>query len=201
MRNLVMRSVGKRASVATPIVAIATDTTASMASAVRAIATLHPKSKMKHLFHIFAAMLCIVCASCTRGTIYSHYEPLPLEGWEADSVLSYEFAVADTLSAYDIVLNLRHSENYPNQNFWVFASLWRDSVCISSDTLDYFLADQRGRWLGNGFGSRRDMPMLYKRSLRFPLSGDYRICLQHGMREPLLRGVSDMGVSVSLSEE
>lgn len=146
--------------------------------------------------NFFIILLSALLASCAGQTVYSHYEPLPISGWEADSAMVFDFAIPDSTRNYDIVVNLRHTDSYPNQNFWLFAELYRDSMLLSSDTLNYYLADQRGRWLGNGFGSRHDMPMLYRRQMLFPFSGNYRLHLRHGMRTTLLQGVSDIGVTV-----
>lgn len=150
----------------------------------------------KYIFIFFALLL----VGCSGRTIYSHYEPLPYSGWDADSALVYDFSVADSSRYYDIVLNLRHGDNYPHQNFWVFAELYRDSVLLSSDTLDYYLADDRGRWLGNGFGSHHDMPMLLKQRFVFPFGGEYRISLRHGMRNDVLPGVTEVGITVDKAE-
>lgn len=160
------------------------------------------KSEMKRLFYIaLAAILSALCVGCSGRSVYSHYEPLPVSGWHADSAIVYDFAVADSSLTYDLVLNLRHTDLYPHQNFWVFADLYRDSLLLSSDTLDYYLADQRGRWLGNGFGGRRDMPMLYKHQFLFPFGGNYRLSVRHGMRTTLLTGVSDLGLTIDKAGE
>ena len=142
----------------------------------------------------------LLLTACTGSTMYSHYEHLPLSGWHADSAVTYDFVITDTLHTYDLVINLRHTERYPNQNFWVFAALYHDSLLLSADTLDYFLADQRGRWLGNGFGNQRDMPMLYKHQYQFQNAGEYHLYLRHGMRDTLLIGVSDIGFSIEKFE-
>lgn len=155
---------------------------------------------MKRLLYLLFLLSVLCLSSCSGDMLYSHYEALPRSGWHADSAVHYDFNVTDTLSTYDFIINLRHTDNYPNQNFWVFADFYCDSLLLASDTLDYFLADQRGRWLGNGFGDRRDMPMLYKRQFRFPLSGDYSVMLRQGMRDTLLMGVSDIGLTIQRSE-
>lgn len=155
---------------------------------------------MKRAIHCFILLSAIGLTACSGGTIYSHYQALPRSGWHADSAVRYDFSVTDTLRTYDLIINLRHTDNYPNQNFWVFADFYCDSLLLASDTLDYFLADQRGRWLGNGFGDRRDMPMLYKRQYRFPASGDYSLTLRQGMRDTLLKGVSDIGLTIQRTE-
>jgi len=155
---------------------------------------------MKRLPYILLTAAVLLLTGCTGRTVYSHYEALPVAGWHADSAIVYDFDVADSTAVYDIILNLRHTDRYPHQNFWVFAELYRDTLLLSTDTLDYYLADQRGRWLGNGFGNRRDMPMLYKHNTFFPEGGSYRLSLRHGMRDTLLVGVSDLGVTLEKAE-
>ena len=76
----------------------------------------------------------LLFAACSRGTIYSHYEAVPMTGWHQDSVLEFRFDVEDTLSTYQILINIRHTENYSYQNMWLFAD---------SDTIEFYLADDR----------------------------------------------------------
>lgn len=142
-----------------------------------------------HLFCLF--LLAGVMASCGKNVIYSHYEPLPPSGWEADSALTYCVNITDTLSAYDLILQVRHTQSYPYQNMWLFLE-----TPAGKDTIEFYLADQRGRWLGNGFGDIREMPVLYGHSIRFPRSGEYRYTIRQGMREERLHGVHDIGLMV-----
>lgn len=154
---------------------------------------------MKQAALYIAVLLCL--ASCSGSYVYSHYEALPINGWQADSAVDFRFEIADSLEVYDIVLNLRHSERYPYQNVWFFTELCSaDSVqgelLLKADTLEYYLADRRGIWLGNGFGRLKDMPMLLKAGYSFPHAGEYVMHVRQGMREELLTGVSDLGLSI-----
>lgn len=139
----------------------------------------------------------VLLCSCTGGELYSHYQSFADQQWSADSAVVYQFEVQDTTNHYDMVLNLRHHTTYPFQNIWLFTRLYKDSVLLKTDTLDYYLCDQRGRWLGEGFGALRDMPMLYRRNIRFAAAGTYRLEVQHGMRDTLLRGVGDLGLQIA----
>lgn len=142
-------------------------------------------------------MVAISSISCQRGELYSHYEALPISGWEADSVVDFTFSANDTISPYQLVLSVRHFETYPYQNIWLFTELYEGEEVVKSDTLEFYLANQRGQWLGNGFGNRKEMPMLYRQGYRFPHSGEYRVRVKHGMRQQSLRGVSDIGLIVT----
>ncbi|MCM1034226.1 MAG: gliding motility lipoprotein GldH [Paludibacter sp.] len=131
-------------------------------------------------------LLC--CVACEQRTVYSEIRSLPLSGWNADSVLHYEFEITDTATCYNVLFYVRHTQQYPYQNMWLFVN--------ENDTIEFYLADQRGRWLGNGWGNLREMPVLYKHKLCFPHSGTYSYDIRQGMREECLYGINDVGIKV-----
>jgi gliding motility-associated lipoprotein GldH len=65
-----------------------------------------------------------------------------------------------------------------------------------SDTINFYLADERGKWLGVGVGNSYAMPVLYLQNERFSQRGIYRFEIQQGMRYDALRGVSNVGLRV-----
>lgn len=140
---------------------------------------------------VFVFLSVVLFSSCNSHVVYSDYRPIPLRGWEADSVLTFEINIQDTLSEHDILLHVRHTDAYPYQNMWLFLD-----TPTGSDTIEFYLADQRGRWLGNGFGNIKEMPVLYGQSVVFPHSGVYRYTIRQGMREETLPGVHDIGLTV-----
>jgi len=114
-------------------------------------------------------------------------------------VLTYRFEVTDKQPC-DIVLCVRHTESYPYQNMWLFCELSNDSTAIWTDTLEFYMADDRGRWLGNG-SKLIEMPVLFAQNYQFPDTGKYVFTIQQGMREEWLRGISDVGVIIRNGEE
>ncbi len=150
---------------------------------------------MKRLFYILA-IAGIITACNSNNILTSQYQSLPISGWQADSVLNFPFVVNDSLAHYDVLLSVRHTDDYPYQNIWLFTNVYLDSVCVMTDTLEYYLANQRGQWLGNGFGRLREMPMLYLSNTQFAACGNYRIEVRQGMREEVLRGINDFGVII-----
>ena len=146
---------------------------------------------MRTIKYALLAVLTGIMAACSTRTVYSEFQPLPTGGWYADSVLSYHFSISDTTARYDVLLYERHTQQYPYQNMWLFLETEQ-----GADTIEFYLADQRGRWLGNGFGRLREMPVLYAQGLQFAHQGDYVLRIRQGMREERLQGVSDIGVSI-----
>ena len=118
-------------------------------------------------------------------------------GWQEDSVLSYCVSVDETRNLYDIIICVRHTEVYPYQNMWLFCSFGRDT--LMHDTIEFFLADDRGRWLGNGGNKWIEMPVLYEHNYQFPDTGKYIFTIQQGMRDEALQGISDMGLIIRQS--
>lgn len=129
----------------------------------------------------------LLLMACDTQTIYSHYESVDVTGWSMLDTLRYTFEVTDTLSDYEVLIHVRHTEAYPYQNMWLF---------VDNDTIEFYLADERGQWLGNGRNSLVEMPILYEQSISYDHAGERTITICHAMRDSLLRGVSDVGVSI-----
>ena len=69
----------------------------------------------------------------------------------------------------------------------------------SAPGLDSHLADEKGKWLGKGFGYIRDNRIPYKRNIRFPFKGYYKFEIKQAMRTDDLKGISSIGVRIEKS--
>ncbi len=115
-----------------------------------------------------------------------------------DSVLVYDFTIDNVQRAYDLNLHVRHLGSYPYQNIWFFIeqTSLSDSSYVKHDTIQYFLADDFGKWYGSGVGSLKEIELSYLKQKQFPDSGMYRISVKHAMRDSILQGINDVGLSV-----
>ena len=68
-------------------------------------------------------------------------------------------------------------------------------VCFDV-TIECTLATPEGRWIGKGSGSMRDLTVPLNENLRFPLTGTYHFEIEQAMREPVLKGISDIGIYI-----
>ena len=135
----------------------------------------------------------LLCAACKTGTVYTDFRSTPEEGWDKDSVLTWSFSISDTAALYDILLHVRHTERYRYQNMWLFLNGDRD-------TIEFYLADDHGLWLGSRGNGTISMPVLYEHNYHFSTPGVHTISLRHGMRQEQLRGVTGMGLEIRKSE-
>jgi gliding motility-associated lipoprotein GldH len=133
--------------------------------------------------------------SCHRSIVYSQFTPIPSGEWHMDSILHFDYTIADTSVDYRMMIYIRHTERYPYQNMWLFVG---DS--LSRDTIRFFLADDRGKWLGDKNSGLYEVPVIFGDHLHFADTGTYHLDIQQGLRDTLLRGVMDVGVEITESE-
>ena len=153
---------------------------------------------MKRVLYCFLVILLAgMFTSCRHNIVYSEFISIPSGEWSIDSQPRFDFAIGDNKVSYDIILYVRHTERYPYQNMWLFVQDNRQH----SDTIEFYLADDRGRWLGDKHHGFIEMPVLYESNYHFPDTGKYYIAVQHGMRDSVLRGVMDIGVEIVKGEK
>lgn len=152
---------------------------------------------MKVAKFLFILLIVISMTFCNRNEIYFDYQPVPASGWNKDSLLTYNIDVKDTISRFNIYVHVRHYGNYPYQNLWLFLDYKgvKDSI-PQRDTINFFLADEYGKWLGNGAGAVKEMPVYFRQNVQFPDSGLYQIRIGQGMRDSVLVGINNVGVRI-----
>lgn len=146
---------------------------------------------MSRIYTILLISIAALFASCSSDIVYSHFSPIPSEEWNADSIIRFDYHIDDASADYRMLVYVRHTERYPYQNMWLFLG---DS--IHRDTIEFYLADDRGRWLGNAHTGFIEMPVLLDENRHYPDTGMYYIEFQHAMRDTLLRGVTDLGLEI-----
>ena len=108
-----------------------------------------------------------------------------------DSAMRYDYTITDAESNYRMLIYVRHTERYPYQNMWLFVG---DS--LHQDTIEFYLADDRGQWLGDKHHGFIEMPVLLEENYHFPDTGSYYMTIRQGMRDSVLRGITDIGLEI-----
>lgn len=147
---------------------------------------------MRKSFYILLTVIAAsLLSSCSHDIVYSRFEPISTGEWQVDSVLRFDYAIPDAAADYRMIVYVRHSERYPYQNMWLFIGDGQ-----RKDTIEFYLADDRGQWLGDKNHGFIEMPVLLEEEKHFPDTGAYCMTIQHGMRDSVLRGVTDIGVEI-----
>ena len=155
--------------------------------------------KTEQRFLIFITVV-VLFISCDKNQIYDKFQPVPKSGWSKDSVLVFDIPVTDTMQNQNLYVNVRNDVRYKYSNLWLFIEVIQPGSTELTDTFEITLADPSGKWLGEGFGGIKTRKAIYRRNVYFPVSGNYRINIQHGMREDILKGITDIGVRLEKLE-
>lgn len=149
-----------------------------------------------------ALLLCLglLLPSCEKSTAYHSFRRVPEQNWAQADTLSFDIPVRDSLPAYLLSLEVRHAVQYPYRDLYL-AVEWhfRTASGVSPRrhrVVRYLLADERGRWLGTGWGSLRVSGVPVGK-LRFLRSGTLHCRVYHLMKTPRLQGIDDVGVRLS----
>lgn len=139
--------------------------------------------------------MALTMASCTTDS-YNKRIVIPEAEWRQENRIAFDADINDTISSYVFGIGLRHLENYRYSNLFVFLHTRMPNGNITHDTIECTLATPEGRWLGKSSGSMRDMVIPLNDNLKFPLSGPYHFEIEQAMREPVLKGISDIGLFI-----
>ena len=151
-------------------------------------------------------IISIVFCSCTNEIRHSDYKDFS-DGWKSSDSATFTFnEIPD--SKGDILINIRNNNNYPFSNIFLISSLLKNGVEITTDTLEYSMADKRGRFLGKGFGNVKESLLIWKEEITFSSESKYSVILKHAMRKnqnefgmKVLPGIISVGISIILNKE
>ena len=141
----------------------------------------------------------LAVAGCDRKTIYHHYEPTSLSGWEKDDTLFFSMKPATQAVILHRVIELRTDDSYPFRNLSLIVEQTTfPSQLIRRDTLDCQLMTPDGIVLGWGV-------TLHQYRFRLPdisLTEGDSLCLSihHNMRRETLPGIADVGIRMTAAD-
>ncbi|MBR4390891.1 MAG: gliding motility lipoprotein GldH [Bacteroidales bacterium] len=121
---------------------------------------------------------------------------IPEAAWDVENRIPLDVTVNDTVGIYSFGMGLRHLENYRYSNLYVFLHTIMPNGNMTHDTIQCILATPDGQWVGKSSGSMRDVKITLNPRMRFPLEGTYHFEIEQAMREPVLKGVSDIGLFI-----
>ncbi len=150
------------------------------------------------IFLFFAVAWTFV--SCDSNRIYETNKTIEGEKWHMDSSITFPFAIDDTLSSHNLLINIRNSGSYRYRNLLLYIDFQLPNDQIIVDTLNCILADEKGKWFGKGWGSIWSSAIPYKSRIRFPHKGEYRLKLAHAMRDENLKAITDIGIRIEKAQ-
>ena len=141
--------------------------------------------------------------SCTDKKEFNQYKSIDNQGWKANEKVMFEFDVKDTISPKNLFINIRNNNEYAYSNLYLITELIFPNETIIIDTLQYEMADETGKFLGNGLTEIKENKLFYKEKKSFPISGKHLFNVRHAMRKngdvnpiAFLKGIQEVGFSI-----
>jgi gliding motility-associated lipoprotein GldH len=153
------------------------------------------KRNNRHSF-ILILTSSLLLLSCNNNVVYTDSAPMPAKKWELMNIPSFSVPIVDTLHSNNVIFTIRTGSSYPFRNIYLFVQTKSPDGKFITDTLQYFLADEKGNWYGRGFGDIHELNLPYKSNVYFPVKGTYQFSIRHGMRIEDLNGVYDFGLRI-----
>ena len=121
--------------------------------------------------------------------------------WHRDSIVNLQFKPADTVQAYNLFFLIRNDNRYPYANIFLIAKIANKRQIII-DTLEYAMADEKGKWLGSGWDIK-ESKLVYKKNFKFKDTLPVTISVGHAVRKPgnilgdeELPGINTIGIII-----
>ncbi len=146
---------------------------------------------------ILIPLLFFSIASC-RGwdtlRVYEKNMEIPGYSWNDRFTPSFDVAVPDSSSYYNLYIIIRHTDSYRYSNLWLLITSTYPGQSPKTSRVELPLADQDGRWLGVSMDDvvSQRVPILQQSSFSRP--GLYHFSLVQDMRQNPLPHVMSIGL-------
>jgi len=150
---------------------------------------------MKNKILLIAVMV-FLFASCTDNSIYKQNKHIENNCWHKDSAVQFVANIDDTVSFFDICINVRNTNDYPYQNLFLFVQTSSPLGISLADTLNVLLADDYGHWTGKSISRIWENNVMLLKNVKFARKGDYIFKINQGMRHDILNGISDIALNI-----
>ncbi len=151
--------------------------------------------------------LLLLIAACNSNLIFSEFQANSGGNWSREDVKEFIFTKEDTISRFNLFINIRNDNQYAFSNLFLITDLNFPDGTVVRDTLEYEMALPDGKWLGKGYGSLKENKLWYKENIVFPLPGVYTLKVAHAMRQngtvegvSELEGITDVGFQIETIE-
>ena len=152
----------------------------------------------------------ILMSSCDSNRVFDAYQSVPNQ-WHKDSLISFKVTPPDSIKPYNLFVNIRNTNTYKFSNLYLIVEMVYPHGKTTKDTLEYLMAKPNGELLGKGTTDIKENKLWYKgheNPFVFKESGDYKINIQHAMRNngdvngvDKLEGITDVGFRIEATSK
>lgn len=141
-------------------------------------------------------LMVITLVSCEKNRVYEKNISIGKYVWDSRVVPAFTVEISDTAQLYNIYVNIRHADLYPFQNIWLQIGTEFPDGTNTSRRYEIMLANDEGKWHGEGLGDIWDFRSLVQENAFFKTPGTYTFTLTQNMRQDPLPGIMAVGLRV-----
>lgn len=151
------------------------------------------------IIFVFLSLLLLICCNTKTESSYSVFEE---DSWHADSIITLNHSVVDTITKQNLYLKIRHTTDFEYQNIFLFVDFQE-----KRDTIEVILSEKNGKWLGSGFGDIKEVEYRFAKEIIFNSKKTINVTVEQAMRygeHPVitnLKGIIALGINIKKSED
>ena len=151
------------------------------------------------IIFVFFSLLFLIC--CNTNTV-SNYSVFVEDSWHADSIITFNHSVVDSITKHNLYLKIRHTTDFEYQNIFLFVDFQE-----KRDTIEIALSEKNGKWLGSGFGDIKEVEYCFAKEMIFNSKKTSKVTVEQAMRygdQPVitnLKGIIALGINIKKSED
>jgi len=158
---------------------------------------------MKSTIFIYSIML-ILFFSCESEK--THFYSFPDSSWNSQQIVKFDITTEDSTQVRISNISIRHNTSYEYQNIIFFLHHYFKENLISTDTIDFDLAEDDGKWMGIGKSNIREFTTTISTPKTYQ-NGIQSFSLELAMRDNTstelekLNGISDISFYLTTENE
>ncbi|KAA6346675.1 Gliding motility lipoprotein GldH [termite gut metagenome] len=143
-------------------------------------------------------ILMLATVACADNVVYHSYRYVAGKEWDRDNALTFDVQITDSVPMrYHLYVQIRNRMDYPYRNLLLLVSHnLQDSSVVVTDTVRCTLADETGRWEGDGLGGLFQIDFNVNEYVAHYPAGVRTVKVVHGMEDQTLVGINDVGIRI-----
>jgi gliding motility-associated lipoprotein GldH len=151
---------------------------------------------MRNLIFKFSFSMFLL-SSCGKTSLCDKKYDLPQQTWVYQDTLNFGFEVKDTMTLYDMVLNIKHQSDYAYRNVYTkIHTQFPDNQRIQQ-VLSLDVSEPSGKSVGKCSGGKCSVEVVLQPDAFFNKVGKYQITLAQFMRTDSLKGIESIAFRVT----
>lgn len=160
------------------------------------------KMRLKNKVLFLGLAFSVTLFSCDKQRVFDAYREID-GSWHKKQKIAFTFEQQDTVTKYNMYVNIRSNNEYPFNNLFLIVSMLQPDGVTKVDTLEYQMANPDGSLMGEGFSDVKESKLWYKENQNFSKKGKYVVSIEQAVRETgkvggldQLPGITEIGFRI-----